>query len=199
MGKFKGLEAELEKLRDRIEEENTAKADIQRALSRNVAEAQIWKSKYSTEALARIEDLENAKCKLMARINEAEECIEGLTLKVHATEKIRNRYAIDLEDLQMEYERISSAIAVAEKKMKNFDLVVGEWKLKCDDITTEVEASQRDCRNINSEMFRLKVNGHRVDVMTERIHLSTFSAIHYISGYIFLCPFGCFDMASILC
>jgi len=156
VGKFKGLEAELEKLRDKIEEENAAKADIQRMLNKNVAEAQIWKSKYSTEALAKIEDLENAKTKLVARINEAEECIEGLTMKVQATEKIRNRYAIDLEDLQMEYERITSAIAVAEKKMKNFDLVVGEWKLKCDDISAELEASQRECRNVNSEMFRLK-------------------------------------------
>ena len=156
VGKFKGLEGELEKLRERIEEENSAKADIQRSLSRNVAEAQIWKSKYSTEAVARIEDLENAKSKLVARINEAEECIEGLNLKVQATEKIRNRYAIDLEDLQMEHERITSAIAVAEKKLKNFDLVVSEWKLKCDDIGSELEASQRECRNVNSEMFRLK-------------------------------------------
>ena len=41
----------------------------------------------------------------------------------------------------MEHERITSAIAVAEKKLKNFDLVVGEWKLKCDDITTELEAT----------------------------------------------------------
>ena len=158
MGKFKGLEGELEKLRDRIEEENAAKADIQRTLSRNVAETQIWKSRYSTEAVAKIEDLENAKSKLVARINEAEECIEGLGLKVQATEKIRNRYAIDLEDLQMEYERITSAIAIAEKKMKNFDLVVGEWKLKCDDISAELEASQRECRNVNSETFRLKVD-----------------------------------------
>merc|ERR1719348_1222822 len=103
VGKFKGLEGELEKLRDRIEEETGAKADIQRALNRNVAETQIWKSKYTTEALAKIEDLENAKCKLVARINEAEECIEGLILKVAATEKVRNRYATDLEDLQLEY------------------------------------------------------------------------------------------------
>ena len=41
----------------------------------------------------------------------------------------------------MEHERITSAIAVAEKKLKNFDLVVGEWKLKCDDIATELEAT----------------------------------------------------------
>lgn len=80
---------------------------------------------------------------MLARIGEAEECIESLTVKVvkqddnrddddddtdddskvNVTEKIRNRFTIDLEDLQMEHERINSAISVAEKKLKNFDLV----------------------------------------------------------------------------
>ena len=45
-----------------------------------------------------------------------------------------------------------------EKKAKQFDKIVGEWKLKCDDIGTELEASLRECRNLNSEFFRLKVN-----------------------------------------
>jgi len=156
IGKFKALETDLENLREKIEEENQIKGDIQRQLSKAVAESQIWKSKYTTEALARIEDLENARTKLMARINEAEECIEGLNVKVNVTEKIRNRYQIDLEDLQMEYERINTAIAVAEKKLKNFDIVVEEWRMKCEDIAGELEASLRECRNINSEVFRLK-------------------------------------------
>ena len=36
-------------------------------MSRALAEAQIWKSKYTTEACARIEDLENARAKLLVR------------------------------------------------------------------------------------------------------------------------------------
>ena len=34
--------------------------------------------------------------------------------------------------------------------------VVGEWKAKVDDLTAEVDASQKECRNYNSEVFRLK-------------------------------------------
>jgi myosin heavy chain 6/7 len=157
VGKFRALESDLENLRERIEEENAHKGEYQRQLSKFIADAQIWKSKFTTEALARIEDLENAKAKILARIAEAEDCIEGLSTKVVSTEKIRNRYQIDLEDLQLELERINSSVAVAEKKLKNFDAVVGEWKLKCDDIGGELEASLRECRNVNSELFRLKV------------------------------------------
>jgi hypothetical protein len=32
-----------------------------------MAEAQIWKAKYTTEAVARIEDLENARAKLLVK------------------------------------------------------------------------------------------------------------------------------------
>ena len=56
-----------ERLREKIEAENEAKAEIQRTMSRAMAEAQIWKAKYTTEAVARIEDLENARSKLLVR------------------------------------------------------------------------------------------------------------------------------------
>ena len=36
-----------------------------------------------------------------ARIDEAEECIDGLNSKATTTEKLRNRYQIELEDLQV--------------------------------------------------------------------------------------------------
>ena len=34
--------------------------------------------------------------------------------------------------------------------------VIGEWKSKSDDMASEVEASQKECRNYNSELFRLR-------------------------------------------
>merc|ERR1712111_5073 len=39
---------------------------------------------------------------------------------------------------------------------RNFDKVIGEWKAKVDDLGAEIEASQKECRNYNSELFRLK-------------------------------------------
>merc|ERR1712051_550822 len=45
---------------------------------------------------------------------------------------------------------------ITERRGKNFDKVVSEWKAKSDDIAAEVDASQKECRNYNSELFRLK-------------------------------------------
>jgi len=62
----------------------------------------------------------------------------------------------ELEDLQLEYERVNAAAIVAEKRAQNFDKVVGEWKMKVEDLASELEASQRESRNYNSEVFRLR-------------------------------------------
>merc|ERR1711936_1486422 len=57
---------------------------------------------------------------------------------------------------QLEYERVHAAAIITERRGKNFDKVVGEWKAKVDDLVAEIEASQKECRNYNSELFRLK-------------------------------------------
>ena len=47
-------------------------------------------------------------------------------------------------------------IVISEKRSQNFDKVVNEWKAKVDDLGLELEASQKECRNYNSELFRLR-------------------------------------------
>merc|ERR1712080_383451 len=54
-----------------------------------------------------------------------------------------------------EYERTHAAAIITEKRGRNFDKVIGEWKSKSDDMCAKIEASQKECRNFNSELFRL--------------------------------------------
>merc|ERR1711971_806395 len=154
--KFKNLSTDCENLRMRIEEEAERKNDSLRALSKAQAEIQLWKSKFETEALSRIDELEGNKSKLGARVNESEETIDSLNAKIAATEKTKHRIEVELEDLQMEYERTHAAAIITEKRGKNFDKVMGEWKAKADDLMSELEACRCEGRNYSSEVFRLK-------------------------------------------
>merc|ERR1711931_545592 len=156
LSKFKSLKTELESLKDRIDEENEKKSDALKALSKAAAEIQLWKSKFETEGLGRVDELEGSKAKISARLAEAEETIESLNQKVASTEKTKHRLEVELEDLQMEYERVHAAAIITEKRGRNFDKVVGEWKAKVDDLSSEIDASQKEARNYNSELFRLK-------------------------------------------
>jgi hypothetical protein len=113
----------LENLRERIEEESEKKSDALKALSKSQAEIQLWRSKFETEGLGRIDELESSKQKLSARLAEAEETIETLNQKVASTEKTKHRLETELEDLQLEYERVHAAAIITEKRGKNFDKV----------------------------------------------------------------------------
>ena len=154
--KYKGLTTECENMKMKIEEEADRKNDILKSLSKAQSEIQLWRSKFETEGLGRIEELEGNRAKLNARVQEAEETIESLNNKVASTEKIKHRLDIELEEMQMEYERTHAAAVITEKRARNFDKVVNEWKAKADDIIAELEASRSECRNYNSEVFRLK-------------------------------------------
>merc|ERR1719471_1477890 len=104
------------------------KSDALKALSKAQAETQLWKSRYETEGMGRIEELEGARNKLQAKIVENEELVDVLSTKV----------------------------AITEKRAKNFDKVLGEWQSKAADLQAEINASQDEGRNYSSELFRLK-------------------------------------------
>merc|ERR1712095_17284 len=154
--KFKNLMTEAENLRMRIDEENEKKNDALKGLSKAQAEIQLWKSKYEVEALGRIDELEGGRNKLASRVQEAEEHIENLNSKIASAEKSKSRMDAELEELGMEYERTHAAAMITEKRGRNFDKVVGEWKAKADDLMAELDACNSECRNFNAERFRIK-------------------------------------------
>ena len=43
-----------------------------------------------------------------------------------------------------------------DKKQKQFDKLINEWKQKCEDVTVELEVSQKEARHYSTELFKLK-------------------------------------------
>ncbi|QQP57410.1 Myosin heavy chain 1 [Caligus rogercresseyi] len=160
--KFKNCTTDLENTRERIEDEHQRKSDALKALSKAQAEIQLWRSRYETEGMGRVDELEASRGKLQARIQEAEETVESLQCKIANSEKSKNRMQSDLEEISMEYERTHAAAIITEKRGKNFDKVINEWKCKAEDISAELDASQNECRNYNSELFRLRAASDEV-------------------------------------
>ncbi|XP_071512372.1 myosin heavy chain, muscle-like [Panulirus ornatus] len=156
VGKCRNLEYDIEGLREQLEEESEAKANAQRQLSRANAEAQMWRAKYESEGVARAEELEAARLKVCTRLEEAEQQIEQLNLKNLSLEKNKQRLTTELENIQISLERTQTLATAAEKKQRNFDKIVSEWKMKVDDLAAELDASQAECRTYSTEHFRIK-------------------------------------------
>ena len=121
--KYKGLTTDLETCKERIDDEHQKKSDALKALSKAQAEIQIWKSRFETEGLGRVEDLEMARNKLQSRIQEADETVETLQAKIANGEKAKIRMDADLEEISMEYERVHASAIISEKRARNFDKV----------------------------------------------------------------------------
>merc|ERR1712123_471395 len=154
--KFKHLTTDMETLKDKIENTHLQKSDIMKLLSKAQSEIQLWRSRYETEGLGRVEELEAGNLKLKSRVGEAEETVDSLQTKLVNVEKSKNRIAQELEELAMDYERAHAAAIIVENRARSYDKVVGEWHIKAADLASEVEASNTECRNYSSELFRLK-------------------------------------------
>merc|ERR1719508_186831 len=110
------MSTDLENLREKLENEAMRKSDALKALSKAQAEIQLWKSRYETEGMGRIEELEGARNKLQAKIVENEELVDVLSTKVANAEKSKGRLGSDLDDISMEYERVHAAALITEKR-----------------------------------------------------------------------------------
>merc|ERR1712235_15710 len=156
LSKCKNLTTDIETIKDKIESTHMQKSDLMKALSKAQSEIQLWKSRFETEGMGRVEELESSNFKLKARVGEAEETLDSLQTKIANVEKSKARITQELEDIAIEYERTHAAAIIIEKRTKNFDKVLGEWQVKAADLNAEVEASNNECRNYNSELFRVK-------------------------------------------
>jgi len=156
LGKYRNLEHDLDGLREQLDEESESKSDAYRQLSRAQAEANMYRAKYETEGIARAEELEAMRMKLAARLEESEQTIEQLNMKNISLEKLKATLVTEYDNMAHETEQAKNAAANAEKKQKQFEKIINEWKIKVDDLAGEVDASQKECRNYSTELFRVK-------------------------------------------
>merc|ERR1712038_1737298 len=108
------------------------------------------------EGVARCEEIDKDKAKVAGRLAEAEDTISSLQEKIASLEKSKARAKAELDDLSSECERHNTNATIIDKRGRNFDKVVNEWRLKAEDLQNEITASQTECRNFSSEYFRIK-------------------------------------------
>merc|ERR1719223_2334258 len=72
LGKFRNLEHELDGAKEALDEESSSRDNCLRQVAKAEGDANMWRAKYESEAVAKAEELEMTKMKLVARLTEAE-------------------------------------------------------------------------------------------------------------------------------
>merc|ERR1711992_250880 len=156
LGKFKNLEHEVDGAKEQLDEEVGLKEDCLRQLNKACQESDMWRQKYESEGLAKAEELEMTKMKLQARLTEAPGTLEQMNAKLGQLEKAKAMIQAEIDAMASQTDQAHILNSSMEKKAKQFDKIVGEWKMKVDGLGMDLDVAQKECRNATSELFRVK-------------------------------------------
>merc|ERR1711887_6726 len=156
LGKYRNLEHELDGARCALEEEAAGRENCLRLVAKAEAESQCWRQKYETDAVAKGEELEMTKMKLTARLTEAEAAIDNLNAKLNQVEKAKGKIGSEISEMTSSLDQAQVLNAAMDRKAKQFDKVIGEWKGKVDRLSYDLDVSQKETRNASSELFKVK-------------------------------------------
>jgi len=156
LGKYRNLEHELDGAREALDEEAAGRENVLRLTAKAEGEAQCWRQKYETDAVAKGEELEMTKMKLTARLTEAEAAIDNLNAKLNQVEKAKAKIASESNDMANSLDQAQVLNAAMDRKAKQFDKVISEWKGKVDRLSFDLDVSQKETRNASSELFKVK-------------------------------------------
>merc|ERR1712165_592440 len=156
LGKYRNLEHELDGAREALDEESAGRENTLRLVAKVEGEAQCWRQKYETDAVAKGEELEMTKMKLTARLTEAEAAIDNLNAKLNQVEKAKGKIAAEISDMNSSLDQAQVLNAAMDRKAKQFDKVISEWKGKVDRLSFDLDVSQKETRNASSELFKVK-------------------------------------------
>merc|ERR1712088_525918 len=130
LGKYRNLEHELDGARCALDEEAAGRENVLRLTAKAEGEAQCWRQKYETDAVAKGEELEMTRMKLTARLTEAEAACDNLSAKLAQIEKAKAKIGGEISDMTNSLDQAQVLNAAMDRKAKQFDKVIGEWKGK---------------------------------------------------------------------
>merc|ERR1712158_202359 len=142
------MSTDLENLREKLENEAMRKSDALKALSKAQAETQLWKSRFETEGMGRIEELEGARNKLQAKIMEYE--------RVHAaaliTEKRAKNFDKVLGEWQSKAADLAAEIGASQDEGRNYSSELFRLKAAQQEATEQLDVVKRENKNLADEI-----------------------------------------------
>merc|ERR1712088_1179925 len=82
--------------------------------------------------------------------------IDNLNAKLNQVEKAKAKIASESSDMANSLDQAQVLNAAMDRKAKQFDKVISEWKGKVDRLSFDLDVSQKETRNASSELFKVK-------------------------------------------
>merc|ERR1719507_2508245 len=103
-----------------------------------------------------LETLNAINKKLAARNTEAEAAIDNLNAKLAQVEKAKSKIQQEINEMTTNLDQAQVVNAAMERKAKQFDKTISEYKGKVDRLSFDLDVSQKETRNASPELFKVK-------------------------------------------
>lgn len=114
------------------------------------------KSRLDSEGLIKADEIDGVRRKLGHKLSEADEKFEEAWRRCAALEIAKQRLQGEIDDLLEEVEQANENAIAVERKQRQFEKIVDEWKKKCEDLTIELEASQKEARHYSADLLKVR-------------------------------------------
>merc|ERR1712001_156885 len=82
--------------------------------------------------------------------------IENLNNKLYQIERVKQKLQAEMNEMSASLDQAQVLNNQMEKKAKQFDNIVQDWKHKVDGLAMDLDIAQKECRNASAELFRVK-------------------------------------------
>merc|ERR1719282_1680629 len=82
--------------------------------------------------------------------------MEQMNAKLGQLDKAKVKLQAEIDEMAAQADQAHILNNAMEKKAKQFDKIVAEWKQKVDSLGMDLDVAQKDCRNASSDLFRVK-------------------------------------------
>merc|ERR1719365_290865 len=169
LGKYRNLEHEVDGLKQNMDEETGAKENVLHTLKKAHGEADTWRQKFEIEGMGKAEELEMSSLKLQAHLSESLALIEQLQTKLAQLEKVKTKLTSDCSEMGLQLDQAQILNQNMEKKAKQCDRIVNEWKHKVDGLGKDLDSAQNDTRCVSSELFKVKAAYEEIVLQLEEV------------------------------
>lgn len=152
------LQVDLDNLNARLDEEAENSASLRAQLQRAVADYTSLKSKYDKDITARIEEFEETRRKMVARIAELENEAEQARNRAAKFEKQNVKLSIEIRDLSVELETTNANLADCAKRLKHAEGSNGDLQRRVDELAANYSNVSSENQRLQAELVRLRTS-----------------------------------------
>jgi len=150
------LQVDLDNLNARLDEETENAANLRAQLQRALADYAALKSKYDKDITMRIEEFEESRRKMVARIAELENEAEQARNRAGKLEKDKMKLQIEIRDISVELEALNANLADCTKRLKQAEGSNGELIRRIDELTVNFNNANGENQRLAAELVRLR-------------------------------------------